>query len=141
MKGKTYGTRADSTAVGLTKGVLTAIACMAAMACALAFAMQKEILELESAGYGVVFLLMVGSFAGCAAANRSVQRMVLKTSAMYTICICALLTCIAVFVFKAEASGIGVMCSLTAAGSGLYLLLGKHGKKATKQSGRIRVKL
>lgn len=132
---------AQSVPKGIAEGVLTALCVLLLCACVMAWIVQKELAGLEKVSYGAVAAIMTASFIGCAVADRTIQRRMLRTCVIFAAALSGAMTAISVLVFKAELDGAAVLWLLITGGSILYLLIGKHHTKQGKSRKRRKVKL
>lgn len=120
-KGKTM-----SMAGGLALGALVSLAVTLAGTGVLAYLVNGEHLDMENIGYGILVMLLLGSFLGAQTAFRRIRRRrLLVCLAAGGVYLGILLGMTALF-FGGQYSGVGTTALLILAGSMVAALLGKE---------------
>lgn len=134
---RTKNGRAISFPEGITYGVLLAFLITILGTAAIAKLVDTEVLAWESVGYGIMAVLMLGSFAGSKTAAEKVKRrkllVCMVSGAVY---FCVLLVMTALF-FGGQYHAVGETMLLIIGGSGVAALMELNDKGGKRRKNRI----
>ena len=131
--------RTMSVPAGLGYGAIFSVLITLAGAAILAKMLDAEQLEWENVGYGIMIVLLVGSFAGAVSAYSKIKRQRLLICLMSGTVYFAILLSITALFFGGQYDAIAVTALLILGGCMAAGLLGLHEKRGGKK-GKIRVR-
>lgn len=116
--------RTKSIPEGLTIGGIISLGITLAGTALLATLIDRQIMDMEQVGYGILVMLLIGAFLGALASYRSIRRrrllVCLASGGVYL----GLLLCITALFFGGQYSGVGTTAVLILAGSAAAALMG-----------------
>lgn len=125
--------RASSLPAGLAWGAIVNIATTGSMAAILALLLEKERIDWNGAGYGILAMIMLSAFLGAVVAYRKVRHMQLMVCAMSGVVYLGILLSVTALFFGGQYEAIGVT-SLLVAGGVFCAAMPRQGNRRGKRS-------
>lgn len=116
--------KASSIPAGLVYSTVFSVGITLIMTAVFGKMIDSEMLSWESAGYGIMFMLLISSFWGAVAACARVKRQRLLVCGMSGLAYFAVLLSITALFFGGQYEAVGVTAGLIAGGCGTAALLG-----------------
>ena len=128
--------RASTLPGGLGAGAAVSMSITAAGTALMAFLLNRETINWEMIGYGIIVMVMLSAFLGSVTAYRKIKRQKLLVCLMSGVVYWGILLCLTALFFGGQYEAVGVTALLIAGGCGCAAICGMEKGRGGKTAKR-----